>query len=85
MAATFDTYRAVERLASAGVPQGQAVAHVEVIRDTTKELVTRDILKADLGEFKGELYRALWQQVGVIIAAVGVIVTIATAVVALAG
>ncbi len=82
MAATFDTYRAVERLASAGVPPGQAAAHIGVIRDTTKDLVTRDILKGDLGEFKGELYRVLWfQGVGIIAANAAIV----TAVVTLAG
>ncbi len=82
MAATFDTHLAVNRLARAGVPYDQAAAHVEVIRDTTKDLVTRDILKAEMGELKGELFRALWiQGVGI----VGATAAIAAAVVAQAG
>ena len=44
----LDTHEAVTRLKDAGAPEPLAVATVGVIADATSDLVTRDILKAEL-------------------------------------
>ncbi len=52
---TFDTRRAVQRLAEAGVDNGQADAIVEMVSDATSPLVTQEFLRAELAEFRAEL------------------------------
>ena len=44
----LDTYEAVTRLKDAGVPEPLAAATVDVVADATSDLVTRDILRAEL-------------------------------------
>ena len=56
--ATFDTLLAVQKLRGIGVPDEQAEAMVEVIRESQQQLVTTDQLRM-------ELYRALLIQTGI--------------------
>lgn len=44
----LDTYEAVTRLKDAGAPEPLAAATVDVVADATSDLVTRDILRAEL-------------------------------------
>ena len=63
MVALFDTQKAVEKLRRSGVPEGEAVATVEVVAEVTDELVTKDYLREQLSlmeaRLRGEIYRAL--------------------------
>ena len=81
MAVAFDTNAAVRRLRDAGVDERQAEAHIEVVKAAISEgvatkadiaAVKADIaaVKTDLAEQKADIYRALWMQAGVIVAAV---------------
>ena len=44
----LDTYEAATRLKDAGAPEPLAAATVDVVADATSDLVTRDILRAEL-------------------------------------
>ena len=65
--ADFDTLAHARTLREAGVEDKQAEAHAEAARALRAGLAT----KADLDAFatKADLYRALWMQTGVIVAA----------------
>ncbi|MCY3601817.1 MAG: hypothetical protein OXH12_01945 [Chloroflexi bacterium] len=67
MALTFNSREAVQKLLGRGLPEPAADGIVEVVEDATSEVVTRDILHA-------ELYRALWVFGTGMVATVGVIV-----------
>ena len=62
----LDTHEAVTRLKDAGAPEPLAVATVGVVADATSDLVTRDILKAEL---KAELNHALLIFGGIMVSA----------------
>ena len=77
MALTFNSREAVQKLLGRGLPEPAADGIVEVVEDATNEVVTRDILRAELqvlraemAEFRAEFYRAALIQGGVIIGAV---------------
>ncbi len=81
MALKFDTHDAIEKLRGKGHSEAQAEGVVELVRDATSELVTRDYLdgrlevlearfQASQGQLRADLYRALWIQGGVIVGAV---------------
>lgn len=61
-----DTYEAVTRLKDAGAPEPLAAATVDVVADATSDLVTRDILRAEL---KAELSHALLVFGGIMVSA----------------
>ena len=44
----LDTLRAAQKLRDTGLDEATAEAIIEVVRDATDELVTRDILRAEL-------------------------------------
>ncbi len=90
-APTFDTHDAVRKLRGAGVDEQAAEGIVEVVEEATSPLVTRDILRLELGElrselrselheFRSEMYRALWIQGAGIVAAISGLGAIAVAV-----
>ena len=86
-APTFDTHDAVRKLRGAGVDEQAAGGIVEVVQEATSPLVTRDILRLELGElrselheFRSEMYRALWIQGAGIVAAISGLGAIAVAV-----
>ena len=54
-APTFDTHAAVRKLRGAGVDEEAAGGIVEVMEEATSPLVTRDILRLELGELRSEL------------------------------
>ena len=54
-APTFDTHDAVRKLRGAGIDEQAAEGIVEVVEEATSPLVTRDILRLELGEFRSEL------------------------------
>ncbi|MCY3506138.1 MAG: hypothetical protein OXH41_08250 [Chloroflexi bacterium] len=77
MALTFNSREAVQKLLGRGLPEPAADGIVEVVEEATSEVVTRDILRAELqvvrtemAEFRAEFYRAALIQGGVIIGAV---------------
>ncbi len=91
-APTFDTHDAVRKLRGAGVDEEAAEGIVEVVGDATSPLVTRDILRLELGElrselheFGSELYRALWILGAGIVAVMSGLTAAAVAVAALIG
>ena len=84
-APTFDTHDAVRKLRGAGVDEEAAEGIVEVVGDATSPLVTRDILRLELGEFRSELYRALWILGAGIVAVMSGLTAAAVAVAALIG
>ena len=57
MVALFDTQKAVEKLRGSGVPEGEAVATVEVLTEAVSELVTTDRLDAAVERLRAELLR----------------------------
>lgn len=65
--ATYDTLAAVQRLGAAGFERKQAEAIAETLRDGRAWAAT----KADLESLatRADLYRALWIQLNVIVAA----------------
>ena len=73
----FDTLARAQRLKAAGVEDKQAEAHAAAARDSQAGPATKadlDIgLAAVRAEIRGDLYRALWVQTGVI---AGVVVSI---------
>ena len=90
MALTFNSREAVQKLLGRGLPEPAADGIVEVIEDATSPLVTRDILhnelqvvrnefRAEFGQFRAEMYRALWIQGAGIVGVLGVIVGVASA------
>lgn len=90
MALTFNSREAVQKLLGRGLPEPAADGIVEVIEDATNEVVTRDILhnelqvvrsevRAEFGQFRAEMYRALWIQGAGIVAILGVIVAVVNA------
>ena len=86
-APTFDTHDAVRKLRGAGIDEQAAEGIVEVVEEATSPLVTRDILRLELGElrselheFRSEMYRALWIQGAGIVAAISGLGAIAVAV-----
>ena len=80
MAAVFDTHAAVRGLEAACIDTKHAEAIVETMRDArtadTDQLATKADLKANLAEFRADLYRALWIQGGAIVAIIAGFVTI---------
>ena len=79
MALTFDTRKAFQKLLQRGLPEPAADGIVEVVEEATSTVVTRDILRAELAEFRAEMYRALWFFATGIVAALGVIVAVSNA------
>ncbi len=57
MVALFDTQKAVEKLRGSGVPEGEAVATVEVMTEAASELVTTDRLDAAVERLRAEILR----------------------------
>ena len=91
-APTFDTHDAVRKLRGAGVDEQAAEGIVEVVEEATSPLVTRDILRLELGElrselheFRSEIYRALWILGAGIVAVMSGLTAAAVAVAALIG
>ena len=87
---TFDTLDAMRRLEQAGMERAQAEATVETMREAQGELVTKAVLRSDLGalesrlllalaELRADLYRALWIQGAGIVAIIGAFIAIAAA------
>lgn len=57
---TLDTHEFITGLKQAGVPESQAVAIAEGFKKVDAEhLVTKQDLRAELAEFKADLYRWL--------------------------
>ena len=77
----FDTLAIMLELEAAGVERKQAEAQVEALRASRAGLATKADLESGLANLRADLYRALWIQSGVIIAALAA----AAIVVALAG
>ena len=73
----FDTLAYTQRLKAAGVEDKQAEVHAAAARDSQAGLATKADLDTGLAavraEIRGDLYRALWVQTGVI---AGVVVAI---------
>lgn len=57
---TFDTLELVDKLKSAGIPQGQAEAVVRVIAEAQNRLVTKDDLEIALSPLKTDLAVLKW-------------------------
>ena len=72
---TFDTLKFVERLRSAGVPEGQAKAEVEALAEALNETIAvRDLAtKADLESMKADLVK--WMA-GLLLAQAAVVATL---------
>ena len=72
-AAAFDTLTTARKLEAAGVERRQAEAHAEALREAVSadrgELATKVDLETAVAGLRGELYRALWIQAGVLIGA----------------
>ena len=66
---TFDTLELVEKLKSAGIPQGQAEAVVRVIAEAQNRLVTKDDLEIALAPLKTDLAVLKWMM-GLLLASV---------------
>ena len=66
---TFDTLELVEKLKSAGIPQGQAETMVRFIAEAQNRLVTKDDLEIALVPFKTDLAVIKWMM-GVLLAGV---------------
>ena len=79
MALTFNSREAFQKLVGRGLPEPAADGIVEVVEDATSPLVTRDMLRAELAEFRSEMYRALWIQGAGIVAILGVVVGLTNA------
>lgn len=60
MARAFDPLANARKLRDNGMAEPLATATVEVAQDATSDLVTRDFLRAELSDLRGELYRVLW-------------------------
>ena len=75
-APTFNTQSGVRKLRSARMEEREAETVVEVVGEATSLLVTRDVLRTELAEFRADMYRALWMQGAGIVAVVGGIVAI---------
>ena len=80
MSRAFDPLASARKLRESGAEESLANATVEVVQDATSELVTRDVLRAEIAGLRGELYRALWIQGGVIITVIAALLAIAEAV-----
>ena len=76
---TFDTLATAETLAAAGASEPLARAIANTVRDGHGELATKTDLadlragielatKADLANLRADIFRALWLQVGAIVA-----------------
>ncbi len=79
----LDTQAGVCKLRSAGMGEQSAESVVEVVGEVMSALVTRDVLRteladvrAEMAEFRADIYRALWIQGAGIVAVVGGIVAI---------
>ena len=77
------TQAGVRKLRSAGMEEQSAESVVEVVGEAMSALVTRDVLRteladvrAEMAEFRADIYRALWIQGAGIVAVVGGIVAI---------
>ncbi len=88
MALTFDTRKAVQKLRQQGLAERAADGIVEVVEEATNTVVTADILRSELqtlrgefraefAEFRAEMWRAFWIFGTGIVAAGGVITTLA--------
>ncbi len=60
MARAFDPLASARKLRESGAEESLANATVEVVQDATSELVTRDVLRAEIAGLRGELYRTFW-------------------------
>ena len=63
MTMMFDTRNAVQRLIRGGLSETQSDAVVDVTRDATREMVTRDVLQAALEHTKDQLRIEIWRVV----------------------
>lgn len=90
MALTFNTRQAFQKLLQRGLPEPAAEGIVEVVEEATDSVVTNDVLRAEfaisraemraqMADFRAEVYRALWIQGAGIVAILGVIVGVANA------
>lgn len=94
MALTFNSREAFQKLTRRGLPEPAADAIVEVVEDATNTVVTADVLhnelqvvrnevRAEFSQFRAEMradmYRAFWLFGSGIVATLGVIVAVATA------
>ena len=72
MAHSMDTMKTLRMLQKVGMAEAQAEAVTQAIQDSQDEFVTKDYLdarlSAEIGNLRGDLYRALWIQGGTIVA-----------------
>ncbi len=70
----FDTLAVMRGLESAGVERRQAEAHAEAIaaaaRVARSDLATKADLETRIAALEARIYRALWMQAGLVVAAV---------------
>ena len=70
MAHTKDTMKTLRILQNAGMAEAQAEAVTQAIQDSHNDTITKDYLgsrlSAEIGNLRGDLYRALWIQGGAI-------------------
>ena len=83
MALTFNSREAFQKLVGRGLPEHAADGIVEVVEDATSTVVTADMLRAEFSQFRAEMradmYRAFWLFGSGIVAILGVIVAVVTA------
>ncbi len=77
--AIVDTLEAVRKLRDAGMNESQAEAVVEIIGSSSTNLMTKDDAEILQAKIKADVYRALWIQGIGLVAIMGTIVAIATA------
>ena len=74
MSGATDTLRTVNTLREAGVPDRQAAAHARATDDAVSEAIEALATRADIAtlraELRGDMYRAMLIQTGVIVGAV---------------
>ena len=75
MAHSMDTMKTLRMLQNTGMAEAQAEAVTQAINDSQDDTVTKDYLdarlaalSAQIGNLRGDLYRALWIQGGTIVA-----------------
>ena len=83
---TFDTAKAVRALRGSGHSAEQAEGVVDVVQEATRDLVTRDMLQADLATAMAQLdarfTRLLWLQLAAYTAATAALMGLGLAIAA---